>query len=138
MARKKINTMLKTPDGIFNAQRADVVTPTDKGVAILNLNGDLMCWIEVQDPGLRREISHLVSDRVYQAQIGENVEPIEWADYGLTVDGKPVSVQPDAADGSATQETPDTTDGVAASGTSDSQASGNETNTKQNTALKRA
>lgn len=90
MARMKINSMLKTPDGVFNALRADVVTPTDKGVAILSADGNLMCWIEVQDPDLRREISHLVSDRVYTAQIGENVDPIDWAGYGLVVGSKPV------------------------------------------------
>ena len=89
MARKKINTMLKTTDGVFNTLKADVVTPTDKGVAILNATGDLMCWIEVQEPDLRREISNEVSDRVYNAQVGENVEPIDWAAYGLTVNGKP-------------------------------------------------
>ena len=97
MARRKINTMLKTPDGVFNALRADVVTPTDKGVAILGANGNLMCWIEVQDPDLRREISHLVSDRVYTAQIGENIDPIDWAGYGLAVGGKPVQSDKAAA-----------------------------------------
>ena len=90
MARKRINTMLKTTDGIFNTLRADVVTPTDKGVAILNLNGDLMCWIEVLDPNLRREVSNEVSDRVEAGHMGENVEPIDWEAYGLTVKGKTV------------------------------------------------
>ncbi len=85
MARRKINTMLKTTDGVFNTLKADVVTPTDKGVAILSESGDLMCWIEVQDLDLRREVSNVVSDRVYSGKIGDNVEPIDWEAYGLTV-----------------------------------------------------
>lgn len=89
MNRKRVSTMLKTPDGVFNAQKADVVTPTDKGVAIVNDSGQLMCWIEVRDPDLRRQISHEVSERVCQAQMGENVEPIDWEAYGLSVKGKP-------------------------------------------------
>ncbi|GAA0695333.1 hypothetical protein GCM10009104_23790 [Marinobacterium maritimum] len=95
MARKRVNTMVKTPDGVFNAQQASAVTPTDKGVAVVNNSGQLMCWIEVRDPDLRRQVSNEVSERVCQAQIGENIEPIDWEAYGLSVEGKPT--QPPAA-----------------------------------------
>ncbi|WP_415899311.1 hypothetical protein [Neptuniibacter sp. QD48_11] len=105
MARKKINTMLKTTDGVFNTLKADVVTPTDKGVAILNANGDLMCWIEVQDPDLRKEVSKLVSDRVYSGNMGDNVEPIDWEAYGLTVKGKKAESKNSENEDSATEAT---------------------------------
>ncbi len=88
MARKKINTMLRTPDGIANLLLVDVVTPTDKGVAMVR-GDNLMCWVEVPDPTLRSEISMKISDCLLAAKSGENFEQINWADYGLAVGGKP-------------------------------------------------
>lgn len=85
MARKKINTMLRTPDGIANLLLVDVVTPTDKGVAMVR-GDNLMCWVEVPDPALRSEISMKISDCLLAAKSGENFEQINWADYGLAVE----------------------------------------------------
>lgn len=97
MARKTINTMLRTPDGIFNTLNADIVTNTDSGVAIVHAQGNLICFIKMPDSELRRELSLEISDRVYNAQIGENVVPIDWEAYGLTVKGKPVQSDKAAA-----------------------------------------
>jgi hypothetical protein len=80
--------MLRTPDGILNALNVDAVTPTDRGVAIVNKLGNLLCWVEVEDTDLRSELSGEVSERVYQAQIGESVDPISWEKYGITCKGK--------------------------------------------------
>lgn len=84
MPRRKINTMLRTPDGIADLLLVDVVTPTDKGVAMVR-GDNLMCWVEVPDPTLRREISMKISDCLFSAKSGENFEQIDWAYYGLAV-----------------------------------------------------
>ena len=88
MARKTIITMLRTPDGIINVLNVDAVTPTGRGVAILNKSGFLLCWVEVEDNDLRIELSGEVSERVYKAQIGESVEPINWEKYSITGKGE--------------------------------------------------
>jgi hypothetical protein len=83
MSRRRNITMLKTPDGIFNTLNAHGVTSTDTGVAIVNENDSLICWIEVQDPDIRSKVSLEISERVYQAQLGDNVEPIDWDKFGI-------------------------------------------------------
>lgn len=85
MTRKKINTMLRTPDGIVDLLLVDVVTPTDKGVAMVKGDG-LLCWVEVTDPALRKKVSLKISDCLLAARSGEKFEQINWANYGLDVE----------------------------------------------------
>lgn len=85
MARKTNNPMLKTPDGIANLMLVDHVTPTDTGVAVVG-GERMIIWLEISDKSLRHKASQTIADRVFEAKSGNNVEPINWADFGLDLD----------------------------------------------------
>jgi len=87
MRRKNTeNTLFKTPDGLIDVAQVASVTPTDTGVAMLNASRELLCWIEIDDSAVRKKVSRLVRDRVFDARTGAGIVQVDWAEYGLDGD----------------------------------------------------
>jgi len=84
MPRKNTeNTLFKTPDGVVDVAQVASVTPTDNGVAMANANRELLCWIEIPDVTMRKKVSRLIGERVFDARTGAGIVQVDWAEYGL-------------------------------------------------------
>lgn len=79
-SNKRSNTLILTPKGLFNALDASSVTATEKGVAVLNGEGQMINWNEYASEEKRDRICRELSLAVYAAHNGAELEPIQWED----------------------------------------------------------
>lgn len=85
MARKKLITLFRTPDGVVDLLELNSISPTDTGIAFLK--GSVMLgFVRVLDPLLRSQLSAKATDCMFAAKSGENFEQIDWKAHGLGIE----------------------------------------------------